>query len=402
MTNPELITNLTVAVATVVGLAIAWLQFDARDGGLARQFRFALFVAGVFYFARAADWVSSLSVFRVATVISAAAIPLAALLLTEGLLRRHAPRTTKIFISLGLIIFSISSVFVPYTYNFYFIKALFLFHISALSVILLLLIARNRQILSQTENMTINRCVVALPIIMILLLSDYEFFPIQGPLYLSGLGVLIAVWITMTLEANFADLGRLLLSIAAIVLTIALGTWLIGLQADSAAGDLLNTAAILTSLVLVLVIGLTAMVLRHERQQVSFLTALNETASLEKFLSALERQGLTSGFTILKKRDVVEFDIPSLRRSLAVSGALRISDLPKSRANDTIGQSQLRELLSRFGAREAILVAEHPFVIAVGTPSGIAAASGSNLRLALHLARLIAERDNVLGSNKCS
>jgi hypothetical protein len=73
---------------------------DARSP-LTRRLLLALGVIATLFFVRGAAWWSGNALLDRISLIPAALIPLGALIVTEGILRRHAPRQVKILITLG-------------------------------------------------------------------------------------------------------------------------------------------------------------------------------------------------------------------------------------------------------------------------------------------------------------
>lgn len=394
MAESQLVTDLTVTLSAVAGLLIVRSQIDPAGGGVAGRFRFALLLVSVFYFVRAADWVTTFGLFRTATFVAAAMIPFAALLLTEGFLRRHAPRLVKLAIAIGMVGMGLAAVFLPGAVSSLgFIYLLAAFQLDSFALIFLLLLTRDKSDLTTIENLAINRFAIAIPIVMILLLSDYDLLPPENLPYLSGLGALTVAWVTVTLEARIASAARVFAAVAAITLAAGLAAWLINLQIGLSPTETLETLAIVISLMLVLVLGLSSAAIRRDRRQTSLLTAIRRAKSLDDYLSALERNGLTAGYTILNRNELQDYDKTLMVQALKPTGSQNLSDLPKNRSNDTAAQSQIRELITRVGGNEAILAAEDPLTVAVGSPAGFAATSSSTLRSAFGFARVIAERD---------
>ncbi|WP_299474522.1 hypothetical protein [uncultured Roseibium sp.] len=398
MTESQLVTDLTVTLSAVAGLLIVRYQIDPAGGGVAGRFRFTLMVVAAFYFLRAASWLVTIDFIRSAMFLAAALIPVAALLLAEGFLRRHAPGFVKLMVVAGMGAIGFTALFLPsaITFSPTFLYLVLIYQFVSFALVFYLLVTRDRQSLSQTENIAINRFAIAIPIVMILLLSDYDLLPPEHLPYLSGLGALTVAWVAVTLEARIASAARVFFAVAAIALTAGLAAWLIDLQTGLSAKETLETLAIVVSLMLVLVLGLSSAAIRRDRRQTSLLGAMRKTESLEDFLAALDRYGLTAGYTMIRGDELQDYDRETLFNHLKPSGAIALSDLPKNKSHDTAAQSQLRELLSRVGGNEVILVAETPLTVAVGSPAGFAATSSSSLRSAFAIARVIAQRDSIL------
>lgn len=394
MTGDVLTTSLTVSLSACAGLLLVRAQIDPAAGGTARQFRFALLVAALFYLVRAADWMTGLALFRALTVVAAAAIPFSALLLAEGLLRRHAPHLVKVAVAGGMAALACLAPFISLTGTPVFIAILLAYQLAAFGVVFCLLMFRERASLSPTENLTADRAVMTLPIIVLLLLPDYDFVPPRDVSYLSGLGALMAAWLTVTFEARLAGNGRVAMALLAMISVAGAAALLITGPAAISTTGFVHAAAILLALVLLLVTCLTALLIQKERRQVSMISALRNTESLDRFLDALEQNGLTQGYRILRGAELADYDDNILVATLSRPGSMHLADLPAARGEDTLGQSQLRELMARTGTKEAVLVSEAPLAIALGTPPGIATSSGTDLKSAFRLARLIAERDS--------
>ena len=81
-----------------IGVAVAMMTFYRRDprSPLTRRLLLALGVIATLFLDRGLAWWSGSWLLDRLSVIPAALIPLGALIVTEGILRRHAPRAAKI------------------------------------------------------------------------------------------------------------------------------------------------------------------------------------------------------------------------------------------------------------------------------------------------------------------
>src|ERR1700730_15072490 len=86
-----------------IGLTVAMVTLHRRDARspLTRRLLLALGVIATLFFVRGAAWWSGNALLDRISLIPAALIPLGALIVTEGILRRHAPRPAKIAILAG-------------------------------------------------------------------------------------------------------------------------------------------------------------------------------------------------------------------------------------------------------------------------------------------------------------
>ena len=88
-----------------------------------------------------------------------------------------------------------------------------------------------------------------------------------------------------------------------------------------------------------------------------------------------------------------DFDAGRLIDALGPRGLGTRSALARSASDDTLTQSQLRALLDRFAAQQALLISTAPLRVAVGTPNRLAEGAGTDTEAAFAIARLISERD---------
>ena len=101
--TPGVIADSIVNLCGAIGLGVAMVMLHRRDprSPLTKRLLLALGVITSLFFVRgAAWWTGSVWLDRL-SVIPAALVPLGALIVTEGILRRHAPRALKIAIVLG-------------------------------------------------------------------------------------------------------------------------------------------------------------------------------------------------------------------------------------------------------------------------------------------------------------
>ena len=95
--SPELMADGLVTLAGVVGLALfgQHLRHETARGSAHGPFRFAITVLLAVLVARLGFWVTGWRALDIATHLAASLLPLAALLIVEALLRRHAPLPLK-------------------------------------------------------------------------------------------------------------------------------------------------------------------------------------------------------------------------------------------------------------------------------------------------------------------
>ena len=96
-----------------IGLGVAMFALYRRDprSPLTQRLLVMLGIAAMLFLTRGiAWWTGSVWLDRL-SLIPAAAVPLGALIVTEGILRRHAPRAIKIVALAGAVLFGLGGVF---------------------------------------------------------------------------------------------------------------------------------------------------------------------------------------------------------------------------------------------------------------------------------------------------
>src|SRR5262245_65165605 len=110
--TPSAVADSIVNFCGAIGLVVAMLALYRRDPGgpFTRRLAFLLGVVAALFFIRALGWWhESVWLDRLA-LIPAAMVPLGALIVTEGILRRHAPRVAKIAAVAGAALLGLAGV----------------------------------------------------------------------------------------------------------------------------------------------------------------------------------------------------------------------------------------------------------------------------------------------------
>ena len=147
----QILADSFVSLAAFLGLCVFISLIAANKGAnpLARRTMFGMSVLALLMASRVLFWTTDFGFFKFLTMAAAGFIPLAALLLTEGLLRRHAPPFLKILTSGG--------------------AALFAFQFTSLLAIGWIVARRDKSQLSASENRAVERMAMSLLVILPLL-----------------------------------------------------------------------------------------------------------------------------------------------------------------------------------------------------------------------------------------
>ena len=110
--SPSVTADSIVNLCGAIGLGVAMMALYRRDSGspLTRRLLAMLGVVAVLFLTRGVAWWSDSVWLDRLSLIPAALIPLGALLVTEGMLRRHAPPIIKLLAVIGAIVFGFGGV----------------------------------------------------------------------------------------------------------------------------------------------------------------------------------------------------------------------------------------------------------------------------------------------------
>ena len=119
-----------------IGLAVAMMTFYRRDpkSPLTRRLLLALGVIALLFLMRGAAWWSGSALLDRLSVVPAALIPLGALIVTEGILRRHAPRAVKMAALFGGILLGLGGAFGVERFETAYAVALSLFQLAGFAI----------------------------------------------------------------------------------------------------------------------------------------------------------------------------------------------------------------------------------------------------------------------------
>ncbi|GLK50039.1 hypothetical protein GCM10017620_30130 [Brevundimonas intermedia] len=378
------------------GLAayVAALLVRRVGGPLTPRLVFLFGVMSVFYGVRSLAVRTGLPIFEGATYAAISLAPLAALLLAEGLLRRHAPRAMKIAIfaasalGLGFALFTTSHV------AFGSRLALAAIILSSLVAILILLWARDRKALSRAENGAVRRLAVGLAIVIPLIGTDFSEL-VASPIGFSPIAALVIV--LLALSNGVSDARDVWIDAVVIVATtLALTCGLIE-QLDVGALDdrvrlfALVGAALITMALVVRIQPFGAAGRRTRLRQ--RMTSAN-TRSLDGFLGDLTKEPMLKDLLVLSEHDLADYRPEAMaqtldRQPLWSAAALQAG----AEMIDEAEREPLLDLLARSDATHVGLLSRSPVQIGlVRLPDLLRNTEAEiDLALAFRMARLTTE-----------
>jgi hypothetical protein len=397
--DDTLVADTITSLAALFGLLIVISIVGGRDTGdpLSRRFLFGLRVLAVLLGCRILDWITGFGVFRVATIVAAGLLPLAALLLTEGLLRRHAPFALKLFAAGGAALFLLLAMIPERFAEPWRMAALLFFQFGGFLAIGWLVMKRNRNSLSAAENRTVERMALSLLLIIPFMITDYRPGLFEVPVRLGGIAILFLCWLTIGLGR--ASLGHrdtigafAVIALSSVFAGLALG----GIDHIGWRGSVQGVVIVLSATLLAVIyndsVGLAA-----EKRRESLLKHMAEgdLTDSARFLRGLQNHILVDGALILPAADLGDFDLKVLARALDRVPVRSLADVhPDSLVDEDI-REQLAWLFEKYEATHVLLATLNPLTLVALNMPALASSPGveMELRVVQRMAMLISQRE---------
>lgn len=392
--------QLFLSAAALVGLVVLQNVLVRRDqwDPINRRFLFGIRVTMLLFAGRILASITGIEAFRVLVLLAAALIPLGVLLLTEGLLRRHAPPLVKLLVGGGAVAFGISALWYSDSIDPARLFALLGFQTMGFVLSGWMVVTRDQTQLSRSENALVVRLGLSLLLFIPLAAGDFLLLYFGLPIQFSALGVLILCWLAIGLgrthQGHRATLTNLGVMIVAAVGVGGMVAFLGQLGWDDA---LLCIAAIMAVLFVVAILN-DARALQHEDQSVGLLRylATAQTDDPMVFLRDLQNHPLVEGAVVVNEASLTGLQDDVLDRIFAASPVLRRSDPPYL---GPVADDHIAYLFERYAATHVILAMPRPRVlIALSMPSlGLSPAAELELQVVQRIAALLA-RNNEVGN----
>ena len=382
-----------VSLAAVVGLLTlrSTLKQDGDDAPINSRFLFGINVVCTMMVARVLSWTTGFEIFDVITVIAAGLIPLATLLLCEGLLQRHAPAILKWIAALGAGVFFVLAFFSRQYIDPGRVMGLLAFQGFIFICAGYLVVTRDKTSLSTAENQSIERIALSLLLIVPFAISDYRTGFFDTPVRMSGVAVLFLCWLAISLRRSNLHHGEIFRSFFLLLGSAVAAGVSIAWLADIDLRTMVQIIAIITSATIVAVIYNDSRSLQRDEERDSLLRYLarSNLEDPDSFLRGLLRHEPVTGALVLEEKDLADFD-ESFREAFRKEPFKRVSD---SGTTDTSGE-QVRWFFEKYDATHALMVSDRPFaVMALNIP---AFAASPNVELELQtvqrMAQLISRR----------
>ncbi|MEJ8560242.1 hypothetical protein QTO30_02655 [Yoonia sp. GPGPB17] len=392
-----IITQLFLSCAALLGLFTLQTVLVRRDpwDPINRRFLFGLRMTMVLFAGRVLMILTGIEAFRILILFAAAIIPLAVLILTEGLLRRHAPPLIKAVIGGGAVLFAASSLWYSDSIDPARLFALLGFQLLGFVLSGWLIITRNRASLSSNENAMVVRLGLSLILFIPLAAGDFLLLYIDLPIQFSALGVLILCWLAIGLGRTHLGHRATLVNLGVMIIAaFVVGGMISMFAALGRDGYLLTIAAIMTTLFVVAILN-DARALRLEEQSLGLLHHLAHAKMDDPmgFLRDLQDHPLVEGAVVVSNESLKDLQDDVLDQIFATAPVLRRIDPPLLGA---VADDHIAYLFERYSATHVMLAMPRPRVlVALSMPSLSASPSAElELRVVQRMAALMAARED--------
>lgn len=353
---------------SAVTLCASVLMIAQRKPASPMRTRLGFAFGGLFvlFLARTVGSAFGLEVLHLVALEVVCALPLAALLLAEGVLRRHAPWPLKLLVTAGGAAMAVSLYIADGRAP---VASLWLggYVILSLVAVAALLLARDRASLSYQENASVNGLIVSG--LFLILLSVTDFVP-DLPLGLSGVG---AAALALALGANPTtrqETLSVLLNLLILILLAGLSALAFAIPFNLAdPGEQICLGATLLALLFAAqaLLNLRQARIGHSAQGFAQALAQADTSNLQAFLESLAEQPLLAGMRVSDGAALADYDSDLLGKVMAARAvwtrvpADQDVDMPER------AREQLDDLMARSDATHAVMLCQMPLRIALLT-----------------------------------
>jgi len=389
-----LIADSIVDFCGAIGLCVAMMTLYRRDrrSPLTRRLLLALGIIASLFLVRAVEWWTGSAFFDRLSSLPAALIPLGAIVVTEGILRRHAPRAMKLVVLLGSIMLGLGGVFGPERFTTLYAVALSLFQLASFSICAWLLATRDRAAMMASENRNIGRLAVGALLVIPFVLTDFRSLFPDIPIRLGALGALLTVVVMLTAGGG-AETRRHGLSMMALRL---ISSGLLGLAAafiapDVDAAQIMRFSAVAVAGVLTIGMMTDALRALFESQEPGVLNsvAASPAQTRDQLITELARHPIFESARRYREADLADYDPARLRDFLSTRQVLRQPDAPWGLTSIDPAVERMVSLLTSNSATHVIVLAHAPIDLIVLAVPVISADPATETALSL-VRRLLA------------
>jgi hypothetical protein len=390
----SVIADSIVNLCGAIGLCVAMLALYRRDpkSPLTWRLLFMLGVAVALFFLRGVAWWSGSASLDRLSLIPAALVPLGAVIVTEGMLRRHAPRAVKRAAVFGAVLLGLGGALGLGDFATPYSIALSLFQLAGFATCAWLLASRDRGTLLASENRSIGRLAVGALLVIPFVITDFQALAPDIPVRLGALGALLVVTAVLIATGNTETRRQgILMTTLRLASAALLGAAAACVSSDVDLAQIMRFCAI--AIAGVLTIGLMTDTLRaYFEQQVPGVldsVAASPAATRGQLMLELARHPIFESARRFRESDLAAYDPPRLRDFLVTRRVLRRSEAPFGLAPTDPAVERMMSLMAANSATHVMILSHDPVDLVVLAVPVIAADPATETALAL-LRRLLA------------
>ena len=392
--TPGVIADSIVNLCGAIGLTVAMVTLYRRDAKspLTRRLLVAFGVIALLFFVRGAAWWSGNALLDRLSLIPAALIPLGALILTEGMLRRHAPRRLKSVILLGGIALGLGGALGLERFDTLYSVLLSLFQLAGIATCGLLLATRDRATLMASENRSIGRLAVGALIAIPFIATDFQVLAPGIPVRLGALGALLVVTAVL-IAGGGAETRRQALLMTALRLSSSalLGAAAAFVSPDVDGAQIMRFGAIAISGVLAIGLMVDALRAYFESQVPGVLDSVAASAAQtrDQLIAELARHPIFESARRYRESELAGYDPAQLRDFLSTRRVLRRPEAPWGLTSSDPAVERAVSMMAANSATHLIILSHDPIDVIVLAVPVISADPATETALAL-VRRLLA------------
>jgi hypothetical protein len=363
--SAPLILDSLVNLFGLLGVTVTIFAIRRRDagGGMRGRWSVALGLVVALYLFRGLYWITEWAIFDALTVAAVLPVPLAALLLVEGLVRRHSPPAVKWLVLTSSIVAALLAIAWPRPAELAIVLGT---HVGLGLGLCGVVAMRGRDGLAPAERRTLTALALCLLPLLPAVLSDFrQWFP-ETPLRFSPLALLVLAWAGLgSAGSSRAERMGALLITAAIAAVVGSG-----LAAAAPELDPLAASGVVMSALLLLLI--TGEALLSPMRETSLRRVLASAPSGDRgaLLSALREDPLIGSGVLLTPSDLCDHDPHGMIALFGDWPLLRLSDAPWGRADtDQVAQSAAALFEAHAATHLLAVDREAPTLLALTLPS---------------------------------
>lgn len=392
--NPALVADSIVDLCGALGLAVAMSTLRRRDprGALTRRFLVAMGLVAALFLLRALGWWSGSVMLGRLALACAALFPLGALIVTEGMLRRHAPRAGKITVLAGSILLALAGLLGLDEPGRAYDLSLAGFQLLTIAFCGLLLFRRDQVALTAAENAGVWRLGLCAFLVLPFALSDFRELLPEMPVRLGGIGALLLVSILLvTGGAAPARRQRFAMLSLRVVAALLLGLAAALVTPDAGFPHVARLCAVALAGVLAIALAVDALSSAFDAEAPGILDSLarSRAQTREALITQLAAHPLFSSARRLDEVGLTDYDPAILRPALHGIGVLHASGRGWPWPATDPAAERLAALMAAHTASHLLVLAEAPLDLLLVTVPVVSADPATETALAL-VRRLLA------------